>query len=180
MRTRLSFIRYYSPRTPARSLAGSGNDGPSRRHWESDPRGEETGPAERGCPGQSTGKPRKSPGEASEKPRESPGRTPGKPRPPRGASGSLGESRERTLRQNGGVRRGRGPANPGFGGAQGLIQRFRAEYLSNTAPKRLSEGEEKARFFKFFNIFLAKYLHRIKIRSIFALAIKERRRSLIE
>lgn len=184
MRTRFSFIRYYSPRTPARSLAGSGNDGPRRRNWESDPRGEETGPAERGCPGQSTGKPRKSPGEASEKPRESPGRTPGKPRenlgPPRGASGSLGESRERTLRQNGGGRRGRGPANPGFGGAQGLIQRFRAEYLSNTAPKRLSDGEGKARFFKFFNIFLVKYLHRIKIRSIFALAIKERRRSLIE
>ena len=54
------------------------------------------------------------------------------------------------------------------------------EHQSNTAPKRLSDGEGKARFFKFFNIFLVKYLHRIKIRSIFALAIKERRRSLIE
>ena len=154
MRTRLSFIRYYSPRTPARSLAGSGNDGPRRRNWESDPRGEETGPAERGCPGQSTGKPRGSFGKALEKPRENPGKTSGNPR---GASGSLGESRKRTLRQNGGGRRGRGPANPGFGGAQGLIQRFRAEYLSNTAPKRLSDGEGKARFFKFFNIFLVKY-----------------------
>lgn len=118
--------------------------------------------------------PRENPGEVSEKPRENPGKTPGS------LGKAPGKFRMRTLRQNGGVRRGRGPANPGFGGAQGLTQRFSAEYLSNTAPKHPFGEYGMARFFKFFNIFLVKYLHRIKIRSIFALAIKERRRSLIE
>lgn len=123
--------------------------------------------------GETPGKPRKNPRKASGKPRENPGKTSAPPGEPRGVSGTSPPIERRG-------RRGRGPANPGFGGKQGFIQRFMTEHQSNTAPKRLSDGEGKARFFKFFNIFLVKYLHRIKIRSIFALAIKERRRSLIE
>ena len=61
--------------------------------------------------GETPGKPRKNPRKASEKPQESLGKTPGKPREslgrtpgkPRPPPGSLGESRERALRQNGGA-----------------------------------------------------------------------------